>query len=81
MASTTVRINKESHELLRRLAEETDTSMNAVLGAALAEYERRLFWLKAAAEFRALRNDPKAWKDEQEERTAWDATLADGLEG
>jgi hypothetical protein len=29
--------------------------------------------------YAALRRDPKAWKAEQEERTLWDETLADGL--
>lgn len=77
MRSGTVRISESSHRLLRRLAEETRTTMNAVLDAALADYERRLFWLKAAAEFDGLRANPKTWKREMEERAEWDETLAD----
>lgn len=30
--------------------------------------------------YAALRNDPKAWSEELEERTLWEATLFDGLE-
>ena len=31
--------------------------------------------------FAALRNDPRAWKEEEAERLLWDETLADGLNG
>jgi len=27
-----------------------------------------------------LRDDPDAWREEEEERAAWDTTLADGME-
>jgi len=54
--------------------------MSAVIDSALAEYERKLFWSKTAAEFRALRKDPRDWKAEREEHEAWDVTLADGRE-
>ena len=32
------------------------------------------------AAFAKLRNDPKAWKEEQAERALWDKTLDDGIE-
>jgi len=80
MAGTTVRISEEVHDRLHRLATERRATMSAVIDSALAEYERKLFWSKAAAEFQSLRNDPEAWRAEFEEREAWDATLADGQE-
>lgn len=80
MAGTTVRISEEVHGRLHRLATERRASMNAVIESALTEYERKLFWSKTATEFQELRNNPKAWKAELEEREAWDVTLADGLE-
>ena len=80
MAGTTVRISDEVHGRLHRLAVEKHATMSAVIDAALAEYERKLFWSKTTAEFQSLRNDPKAWKAELEEREAWDTTLADGRE-
>ena len=81
MAGTTVRISEAVHDRLHRLAAERQASMSAVIESALAEYERKLFWSKTASEFQALRNDPKAWKAELEERDAWDDTLSDGREG
>ena len=80
MAGTTVRISDEVHDRLHRLAAEMQATMSAVIDSALAEYERKLFWSKATADFQSLRNTPKAWKAELEEREAWDATLADGRE-
>ena len=80
MAGTTVRISEEVHDRLHKLAAARRASMSAVIDSALAEYERKLFWSKAAAEFGSLRNDPEAWKAELEERDVWDATLADGQE-
>lgn len=80
MAGTTVRISEEVHDRLHRLAAQRRASMSTVIDSALAEYERKLFWSKAAAEFKSMRDDPEAWKAELEERDAWDTTLADGQE-
>ena len=80
MPGTTVRVSEAVHDRLHKLAAERRMTMSAILDSALTEYERKLFWAKTAAEFRSLRYDPKAWKAELEEREAWDATLADGLE-
>ena len=44
-----------------------------------AEQQRFLDGL--VEDFAALRNNPAAWQEEQVERTAWECTLADGLEG
>lgn len=41
---------------------------------------REKFLLDANAAFAKLRRDAIAWMQEQEERTAWDVTLGDGLE-
>jgi hypothetical protein len=30
--------------------------------------------------YAVLKADPKAWKEERQERALWDGTLADGLE-
>ena len=53
--------------------------MQAVLDEAIERYRRKRFLRAANAEFAALRNDPKAWKDELGERELWEQTLADGL--
>ena len=42
--------------------------------------ERQYFLEGLAGDFAALRNNPEAWLEEQEERAVWDDTLGDGLE-
>ncbi len=80
MASLTVRIGDGAHQTLRELAEQLGASMQTVLEKALEDYRRKCFLEGLSADFAAVRNNPKAWQEEQEERAAWDATLADGLE-
>ena len=80
MASLTVRIGMIAHRTLQALAEQTGTSMQSVLEKAIEEYQRKCFLDGLNADFAVLRGNPKAWQEEQKERAAWDATLADGLE-
>jgi hypothetical protein len=54
--------------------------MTDVLDKALDAYRRKLFFDQLNAGYAALRADPQAWAEEQEERKLWDATLMDGLD-
>ena len=78
--STTVRVSRETHEILRSISDQTGETIQSILEKAVAGHRKRLFWERTNAAFAALRNDPKAWQEEQEERSAWDATLTDDLE-
>jgi len=77
MPGTKDRAIGKVHDRLHKSAAERRMTISTALDSGLAEYERKLFWSKTAAEFQALRNDPKAWKGELEEREAWDVTLTD----
>jgi predicted transcriptional regulator len=81
MESQTVRISKNTHTTLRRLAEEAGMSMTAILEAAVEEYQKNKYWEEYDAGYAALRADPEKWADYQKEIEAWDVTLGDGLEG
>lgn len=80
MVTTNVRISAASHQALRQLAREEGRSMQAVLDQAVERYRRARFLRGANADFAALRQDARGWKEEHNERTLWDQTLADGLE-
>jgi len=58
---------------------QTGRKMQEILGEAVELYRRKLLLDKANAAFAALKADSQAWKEEQEERAAWDVTLLDGL--
>ncbi|MEP7355118.1 MAG: toxin-antitoxin system protein [Acidobacteriota bacterium] len=52
--------------------------MQSILAKAVERYRRARFLQDANADFAELRKRPKDWKDELEEREAWDSTLRDG---
>jgi len=79
MASSTVRIDSSTHKMLQTLSAQTGRKMQEILGEAVELYRRKLLLDKANAAFAALKADSQAWKEEQEERAAWDVTLLDGL--
>jgi predicted transcriptional regulator len=78
MASSTVRIDSSTHKMLQSLSAQTGRKMQEILGEAVELYRRKLLLDKANAAFAALKADSQAWKEEQDERAAWDATLLDG---
>jgi len=74
-----IRISPRSKAVLRTLARQAGKPMQAVLDEAIEHYQRDKFLDDVNAAFANLRNDPKAWKEEQAERALWDKTLSDGL--
>ena len=79
-AMPTTRISDSTHQVLRRLAERSGESMQALLDKAVEHYRRQRFLEENNRAFEALRADASAWKGEQAEREQWDITVADGLE-
>jgi hypothetical protein len=76
----TIRVNKPTIDMVRELAAKAQTTMTAVVEAAVREYRANQFWKEVEAEYAALRANPVAWAEYQEEIRAWDCTQADGLE-
>ena len=75
----TARISEPIHRTLHHLAKKQGTSIKEVLEAAIESYRRQCFLNESNAAFATLRKSPTAWREEQEERTAWNQTLNDGL--
>jgi predicted transcriptional regulator len=80
MASTTVRVSEETHELLRKLAAASGEPLQRVLERAVESYRREQFFAELDAAYARLQADPVAWEEELAERALWEATLADGLD-
>ncbi|MGH7432922.1 MAG: toxin-antitoxin system protein [Candidatus Methylomirabilales bacterium] len=74
------RISEPTREVLRKLAEQSGESIQALLKKAVEMYRRQRFLEESNRAFDALRGNPETWKTEQAEREVWDTTLADGLE-
>ncbi len=78
--SAMVRVTDETHAALRDLSRELDEPMQEVLARAVEEYRRHRILELSNQAYAALRADPMALQEIQEELAAWDSTLADGLE-
>ena len=76
----TIRISRSTHELLRDLAAQSNSTITAVVDEAVRDLQRKKFWADFNAAGEALQADPEAWADLRREDEAWEATLADGLE-
>jgi hypothetical protein len=79
MSTTTIRISKETLDVLRSLAAREGTPMQEVLEKAIEAYRRKRLLEMGNLAYAALKDDPKAWEQELAERKLWENTLADGL--
>ena len=79
MATTTVRVSEKSRDMLRALSQQTGESIGAIIDEAVEQYRRRRILEQTAEDYKALREDPVAWADWQEEIRRLDGTLMDGL--
>lgn len=78
--AATVRVDPAAHAALAEIARTKHLSLTEALSRAVAAYRREVFLEGVASDYAALRLDPKAWAAEMVERTAWEATTADGLQ-
>ena len=76
----TVRVNPETHRVLRELATDSGESMMSVLEQAVERYRRERWLEEANEEWAAIRADPQAMAEIAAEQALWDNTLLDGLE-
>jgi predicted transcriptional regulator len=78
--TTTIKISSYSYKILQEIADKYGDNLENIVEKAIEDYRRKLFLEKANLAFADLRNNPEAWEEELEERSAWDVTLTDGLE-
>jgi predicted transcriptional regulator len=81
VTTTTIRVSTRTRDLLQELAQRSGGSMQLVLEQALEQYRRQQLLEAANDAYAELRTDESAWADLEHERSDWDSTLADGLEG
>ena len=77
MATTTIRVDAETHSRLLELSRAADRSLIETVRDAAEALRRQRFAQRVEAEIEALRADPDAWKDyvAEAERTS----VLDGL--
>lgn len=77
--SLTIRVSRSTHELLRELANRSNTTITSLVDEAVRELQRKKFWDEFNAACQSAQADPEAWGDLQRQNSAWEATLTDGL--
>lgn len=80
MATTSIRIERATHERLKKIAAEEQSSLTGVIDELLDRYEQQEFRKAVAESYARLRSDADAWADYKRELDEWDAVLMDGLE-
>jgi hypothetical protein len=80
MSTGTVRVPAAVHQKLKQMATQSGMSMSRTLEKAVETLRRQTLLEDTNRAYAALRSDRKRWDEEQAERAAWEATLADGLE-
>ena len=78
MSTPTIRVSRSTHELLKALAIDLDTTITSVVDQAARELQRRRFWEEFNASCQSMADD--AWAGLRHEDAAWESTLADGLQ-
>lgn len=78
--AVTVRLREETHAALREMSTDCGVPITQLI-AEMTEQRRRQEILRQGNEaYARLREDPKAWAEELEERRLFEGTLMDGLE-
>lgn len=80
MPGTTVRIRKETREVLRELELQTGQGPQDLLARAVDQFRRSLILAETNIAYGALRADPDGWAEVEAERVEWEATIADGMD-
>lgn len=80
MSSIQVRINENTHNVIKGIAREIGESMQSVVEHAVERYKRDIFLENLNRDFDLLRNNEQDWASELEERDLWAVTMNDGEE-
>ena len=80
MRQTTVRIDEETHGVLKKMAREEGLPLHSVLAEAVEGLRRQRFLEAVNDGYEKARRSP-GWEGTLAERAEWDYALADGLAG
>ena len=77
--STTVRVNRQTYNEIKDLADKQNKNMQNIIDLAIKQYKKIQYFQELNLSFSRLKEDKEAWDEEKKERKMWDLTLADGL--
>ncbi len=80
IATRSIPVAEDTQIMLEELARLDSVPMTDVLARAVETYWGRRINEASNEAYAALKADPKAWQELQDEQSEWDATLTDGLD-
>ncbi|MDD4664110.1 MAG: toxin-antitoxin system protein [Caldisericia bacterium] len=80
MDTTTVRINRQTYNEIRKLAEKQHKNMQNIIDLAIQHYLKIQYFQEMNLSYTRLRENQEAWEEEQNEREDWETTLQDDLD-
>ncbi len=80
MAMVSIRVSKETQDVLRDIAEQEHRPMSTITDEALRAYQKELLWRRAEADYARLAANEDEFHDYQDEIALWDSTSSDGLD-
>ncbi|HSZ13765.1 MAG TPA: hypothetical protein VK790_06995 [Solirubrobacteraceae bacterium] len=75
--STTIRVSQPTHDRFAKLAQATGRPMGQLVDEAADALERRVFFDQISSRYEALRADPGAWSQIEDERAVEAGALRD----
>lgn len=79
-ASTNIRVDRDTHDELKRLAEERSQSQGEVVHDAIEALKRVMFFDEMERSYERLREDDETWEAYSSEIAEGEGTLEDGLD-
>lgn len=81
IGTTTIRVSTKTYQVLKELAEQENVNMTKIVDKAVEKLKKERFFNEMNTAFTTLQQNPKQWKEEQDEREQWSTTLGDSSEG
>jgi len=80
MDTTTVRINRQTYNDIKTLANKEKKKIHQIIDLAIQHYKKIQYFQELNQSYSLLRDDQEDWNEEQNGRTTWEVSLSDGID-
>jgi len=77
----TVRIDDETNQVINDMSRTLSKTKKDILKDAVYQYRKIMFFKQVDNEYAELQSNHQEWEEEQQERSEWDATVGDSIDG
>ena len=77
----TVRIDDETNQVINAMSRTLSKTKKDILKDAVYQYRKIIFFKQVDNEYAELQSNHQEWEEELQERSEWDTTIGDGIDG